>query len=200
MLTRDAENAVASLLADVQQKMDESDSSINVYTSPSKMPIVNQFALLFFSAFLSIIDEFKLTRNDIRVILKIIEMMQFGNLVKLSWTNIGESLGINRPNMVRHIKSLKGAQLLIEDEGGNVFLNPQIIAKGKFLPGKGDGDIERLLDLGAEALKGTSASPSIITPKMRKEMKEEAIKERELKQLREDMGLKPVAKGTKRKR
>ena len=199
MITRDAETAISELLVDVQQKMDESDGRINVYTAPSKMPIINEFALLFFSAFLSVIDEFKLTRNEIRLTLKIIEMMRFGNLVKLSWSSVGESLGINRPNMVKHVKALKEAQLLIEDDGGNIYLNPQIIAKGKFLPGKGDEDIERLLDLGAEALKGTSANPSIVTPKMRKEMKEEAIKERQLKQLREDMGLKPVRTTKKKK-
>ena len=196
MITQDAEKAISSLLFDVQQKMDETDGRINVFTSPSKTPIINEFALLFFSAFLSIIDEFNLTRNEIRLTLKIIEMMRFGNLVKLSWASVGESLGIKRNNMTRHIKSLKEAQILIEDESGNVFLNPQVIAKGKFLVGKGNEDIEKLLDLGAEALKGTSAKPSIVTPKMRREIKEQAMQEKKLEQLDKDMGLKVV----KRKR
>jgi len=88
------------------------------------------------SAFLSMIDECKLTRNEIRLTLKIIEMMRFGNLVKTSWASVGESLGIKRNNMTRHLKALKEAHILIEDDGGNVFLNPQIIAKGKILGGK----------------------------------------------------------------
>ena len=199
MITQDAEKAISSLLADVQQKIDESDGRINVYTSPSKMPIMNEFAILFCSAFLSTIDDYNLSRNEIRLTLKIIEMMRFGNLVKLSWTDVGKSLEIKRNNMPRHVKALKDAKLLVEDEGGNIYLNPQIIAKGKFLPAKGDKDIERLLDLGAEALEGTGIKPNIITPTIRKKMKEEAMEKKKLEQLREDMGLKPVGRGKKKK-
>ena len=198
MITCDAEKAFGSLIEDIQAKMDESNGRISVYTSPSKMPIVNQFALLFFSAFLSIIDEFKLSRNDIRVILKIIELMQFGNLVKLSWSSLGESLGITKNNMVRHIKTLKEASILIEDDG-NIFLNPQIIAKGKFLPSKADEDMVRLLDLGAEALKNTKAEPSILTPTIKKEMRERALEKKKINQIDEDMGLTPIRPEKKKK-
>jgi len=199
MRTREVEKAFTSMLDDIQQKMDETNSNINVITTPSKMPIVNQFVLMFFAAFLSLIDEFKLTRNDIRVILKILEIMQFGNLVRVSWTSLGKSIGITPTNMGRHVKTLKDSKLLIEDEDGNIYLNPQVIAKGKFLSSRQNADIDRLLDLGADALKGTSATPSILTPKMRKEMKEEAIQEKKLEQLREDMGLKSVRKGKKQR-
>ena len=88
------------------------------------------------SAFLSMIDECKLTRNEIRLALKLIQKVQSGCLIRISWASFGESLGIKRNNMPRHIKALKEAQILIEDDGGNVFLNPQIIAKGKILGGK----------------------------------------------------------------
>ena len=199
MRTREVEKAFTSMLDDIQQKMDETNSNINVITTPSKMPIMNQFVLMFFAAFLSLIDEFKLTRNDIRVILKILEIMQFGNLVRVSWTRLGKSIGITPTNMGRHVKTLKDSKLLIEDEDGNIYLNPQVIAKGKFLSSRQNADIDRLLDLGADALKGTSATPSILTPKMRKEMKEEAIQEKKLEQLREDMGLKSVRKGKKQR-
>ena len=47
-------------------------------------------------------------------------------------------------------------------------MNPQIIAKGKFLQ-KGDENLIHLLEKGAEALEGTNVKPSILTPKMQKE-------------------------------
>ena len=200
MKTSDAENAMSYLLEGVQEKLDESGGNLNIYTAPSKMPIVNQFALLFASAFLSLIEEFKLSRNDLRVLIKIIELMQFGNVIKLSWNTVGTSLGITSNNIVRHVKTLKDAKLILEDDDGSLFLNPQIIAKGKFLSSKGEGDMERLLDIGAEALKGTSAEPSIITPKIRKEKLAEEIEKRKLAQLDKDMGLKPIRGGGKRKK
>lgn len=154
----------------IQEQIDQGNTQISVFTSATKMPIINNYALLFHTAFLQTIDEYKLTLNDIRVMLKIIELMRFGNLVHISWTKIAKELKIMPKNMSRHINKLKKANLLLDDEG-NIFLNPQIIAKGKFLQ-KGDENLVNLLEKGATALEGTNIKPNIITPKMQKENKE----------------------------
>ena len=83
-------------------------------------------------------------------------------MVKSSWR-----LKYKRNNITRHVSKLKQAKLIIDDDG-NIFLNPQIIAKGKFLQ-KGDENLIHLLEKGAEALEGTNVKPSILTPKMQKE-------------------------------
>ena len=138
---------------------------------PARMPIVNNFALIFHNTFLFTIDDYNLSRNDIRVMLKIIDLMKFGNLVKLSWADVARSLGIPEKNIIRHIKKLRDAHLLIDDEGGNTYLNPQIIAKGKFLQKNGDETLIQLLDLGAKAMEDTAMSPNIITPNIRKKIR-----------------------------
>ena len=97
--------------------------------------------------------------------------MKFGNLVKLSWADVARSLGIPEKNIIRHIKKLRDAHLLIDDEGGNTYLNPQIIAKGKFLQKNGDETLIQLLDLGAKAMEDTAMSPNIITPNIRKKIR-----------------------------
>lgn len=151
----------------VQAEIDKGNAQISIFTGATKMPIVNNYALLFHTAFLQTIDDYKLSLNDVRVMLKIIEYMKFGNLVHMSWTKLGKDLGISSKNISRHITKLRNAKLILDDDG-NIYLNPQIVAKGKFLQ-KGDEDLEKLLDKGAEALEGTNIKPNIITPKMKKE-------------------------------
>lgn len=170
---RDSENALQTVAEGIQEHLDKGNKSINVFTAPARMPIINQFCLLFYQSFLDTIDEYQLKLNDIRVILKILEKMQFGNLVKLSWSDIARSLKMNPTNINRHIKKLKDAALLIEDEGGNTYLNPQIIAKGKFLQNNEDAKIIELLNLGADALDGTNIKPSIMTDKIKNKQYEQ---------------------------
>ena len=163
-----------SILQDVANSIDEhleESKSVNVFSMPARMPIVNNFALIFHNTFLFTIDDYNLSRNDIRVMLKIIDLMKFGNLVKLSWADVARSLGIPEKNIIRHIKKLRDAHLLIDDEGGNTYLNPQIIAKGKFLQKNGDETLIQLLDLGAKAMEDTAMSPNIITPNIRKKIR-----------------------------
>ena len=148
----------------IQEQMNKGNTRISVFAGATKMPIINNYALLFHTAFLQTIDEYNLALNDVRVMLKIIELMKFGNLVHISWTKIAKDLKIMPKNMSRHINKLKQAKLLLSEDG-NIFLNPQIIAKGKFLQ-KGDDDTIKLLEKGAEALEGTNIKPNILTPKM----------------------------------
>lgn len=165
---KQGENVVQEIVDGLQQTMNEGEKSVNVYVAPNKMPIVNQFALMFNTAFLQTIDDYKLTLNDVRVLLKIVELMRFGNLVRISWNQVAKQLNMASSNVSRHVKNLKKALLLIEDaKDGNMYLNPHIIAKGKFLD-RGDEDTIHVLNLGAEALEGTSVKPSIITNQIRK--------------------------------
>lgn len=174
MSTKNSMAAFEEIAEDIQQKLEDGNKQVNVFTAPARMPIVNQFALIFHNNLLLTLDEYKLTLNDLRVILKIIDLMKFGNLVKLSWSDVARSLGINPQNMNRHINKLRKAHLLIDDEGGNTYLNPQIIAKGKFIQGKQDQQLIEVLNLGADAIEGSGRTPSIITERIRRKQKEKA--------------------------
>lgn len=172
---KDSTSALEAIADSLQETMKNGNKQVNVFTAPARMPIVNQFALIFHNNFLLTIDDYNLRLNDIRVMLKIIDLMKFGNLVKLSWSDVARSLRIDPTNMGRHIKKLKQAKLLIEDEGGNTYLNPQIIAKGKFIQEKEDQQLIKILNIGAEALEGTNIKPSIITKKIKNKEKQSEI-------------------------
>ena len=174
-MKKNAADVLASTADLMQEKMDETNAQVNVFVSKSKMPIVNQFVLLFYQSFLFTIDEYNLSRNEIRTVLKILEYTQFGNLIQLSFTKIGQDLNINRANISRIFKKLKEAGLLVDD-GGNLFLNPQVIAKGSFLK-RDELDTERLLEKGAELMKQTiGLAPNILTDSLRKKEREKKHK------------------------
>ena len=168
-----AENFLEQITETLQEKIDEKNAQINVFTAKAKMPVVNQFVLLFYQSFLHTIDEYNLSRNEIRCLLKILEYTQFGNLIQLSFAKVGKDLNINRANISRIIKKLKEAKLLMDDDG-NMFLNPQIIAKGNFLK-KDDEESEKLLNLGAEL---SCSAPNIMTKFLKAKSKKKEVKNR----------------------
>ena len=164
-----AKDILTEVASSIDQHLQE-NNDVNVFSMPARMPIVNNFVLLFYNSFLQTIDDYGLTLNDLRVLLKVIDMMKFGNLVRLSWSEVGRSIGISPYNMSRHITKLKKAKLFVDDTSGNTYLNPQIISKGKFLK-KGDNEeLVKILDLGADALKDTNVDPNIITPRIKQGM------------------------------
>lgn len=172
---KDSATILGNIAEGLQDTIEKTGTTqVNVFSSPARMPIVNNYVLLFYQALLQTIDDYNLTLNDLRVILKILEMMQFGNVVKLSWSDVGNRLNIRRQNMAKHIKKLKDAAILIDDEGGNTYLNPHIIAKGKFLQDKNDKSLVDILNLGAQALEGTNVSPNILTEKIKRKQREKA--------------------------
>lgn len=162
---QESEKFLTELVDILDTTLKKGNKSVNIFASASKMQIVNNYVLLFFDSFLQTIDDYNLSKNDIRVMLRIMKMMSFGNLIRISWSDVAKSLNIAPNNMPRHLKKLKEAGLIIEDSN-NMYLNPQIIAKGKFLHKKDDlnNELERLLNLGASILETTNREASILTP------------------------------------
>lgn len=168
-MSNDNTSPSKDILSNIAESIDghlKQGKDVNVFSMPARMPIVNNFVLLFYNSFLQTIDDYHLTLNDVRVLLKIIELMKFGNLVKLTWSDVAKQLGIPRNNIARHVKKLHSARLLMSDAGGNTYLNPQIIAKGKFLQKEND-ELIKLLDWGADELNAIGIEPNVLTPKLK---------------------------------
>lgn len=157
----DIENSISELLLQLQKNIDSKNARLFLSTGKIKMQILNEFAFLFCSSFLQTIDDYNLSRNDIRIVLKIIEYMQFGNLLKLAYSSIAKDLNIDKGNVSKSIKKLKVCKLII-DIDGSLYLNPHIILKGK-LNSFNEDDI-KIINKSADALKGTKLKPSISTP------------------------------------
>lgn len=160
----DAASGITEQLAD--------GSSVNVIVAKDKYQcdILNPFAMIFCGSFLNLINNYDLTKNDIKTVLQIIYYARFGNLIQMSYAKLAKDLGINRQNLSRTMKKLRESGIIIEDDG-NMFLNPQIISKGSFAEIEKNKDLE-LIEKGAEALANTlGVGPNVITKSMKDKAK-----------------------------
>lgn len=164
---KSSSEALDDILNNIQTNMNEKNSDLNLFIGKERMEICNDFVILFYNSLLNIIEEFNLSKTDIKAILKILEYMQYGNLVKMSFAQLARDINIDPTNISRVIKKLKQSQLLIE-KNNNMYLNPHIIAKGRFK--RKDDDAKELLEYSAELLDGTSIKPSILTQKIKDKM------------------------------
>lgn len=162
-MSKNIGSSLLNVAENIQNHMNTTNSQVFVYVGKKKMQIVNEFAIMFGTAFLQCIDDYNLTRNDIRIMLKIIEYMKFGNLIKFSYSSLAKDLKIDKSNVSKTIKKLKENKLIITDNN-NDYLNPHVIAKGNFT----DEVSEHLLNKAAEELEGSNISPNILTEQLRK--------------------------------
>lgn len=162
-----ANDTLIDVAEKLQEQMDQKGARSNVILSKNRMQTFNEYAFLFATNFNSIIDSYDLNRSEIRVVLKLIEYMYFGNLLSFSNAKLSKDLNIDPSNVSKILKRLKKTELIIEDEG-NMFFNPHIACKGVL----DERDLQQcqLLDYSAIILEkyNNNATPSIGTPNIRK--------------------------------
>lgn len=163
---KSAESASNEIFGAINDQMTDKNSDINVNISHSRMDICNEYVLLFYANFKNIIREYKLTKNDILVVLQMLEYMQYGNLLRISYRKLANDVGIDPKNINKTIKRLKDSDLLIEEDE-NTYLNPHVIAKGRFK--SKDEKSSKLLEYSA-SLQNENISPSILTPRLKKQI------------------------------
>lgn len=168
---KSAESASSEIFNAINNQMTDKNSDINVGIWQSRMDICNEYVLLFFANFKNIIREYNLTKTDILVVMQMLEYMQYGNLLRISYTKLAKDVGIDPKNIHKTIKRLKSSNLLIEDEE-NTYLNPHVIAKGKFK--SKDEKSARLLEYAAK-IQNENIDPSILTPKLKKQIELEKM-------------------------
>ena len=167
----DAQQMLTDVAQNLQDQMDQKGARPNVFISKSRMQTFNEYAFLFATNLNLIIDRYDLTKRDIRVILKLIEYMYFGNLLSFSNTKLAADLKIDPSNLSKILKKLKKTELIVEDEG-NLYFNPHIACKG-FL-NENEAKDRQIIDYSAIVLDSydSPATPSIGTPNIRKHYKE----------------------------
>lgn len=161
-------NEILNLVAEnLQSTLDENNASANIFISKKKMHIINPYVLLFISNFSKIIDNYNLTKNEIRVVLKILELMQFGNLINITWTEVAKELNIEKSNFFKILRRLKNTELIVRINE-HTFFNPHIACKG--ILKECDENSEQLLNISADVLTkdfDNEFTPSITTKKIR---------------------------------
>ncbi|MDJ4921044.1 DNA-binding protein [Salmonella enterica] len=74
--------------------------------------------------------ELDITKNELKVIAKILKKMEFGNLFHISQAALCRDLGIGKSNMSLIFKKLKTKGIII-DKDGDLFMNSNIFLKGQ---------------------------------------------------------------------
>lgn len=174
---RNAEMAQEGIIENLQNLMNEKNSDVVVISQKGKMEITNNFVLCFYNSLKVLINQFNLSKTDIMAILQILEYMQYGNLVRMSYAKLARDIGIDERNISRVIRKLKAAKLLIvKDE--NLYLNPHIIAKGNF---KRKEEIHNdVLNICADEIfklqdEGIDIEPSIMTNEIKSKIKSRKV-------------------------
>lgn len=170
----DANATLADVAQNLQDTMDKSRSGANVFVSENKMQTINEYALLFATNLDLIIEKYDLNKSEIRVVLKLIQYMYFGNLLAFSNNKLAKDLNTDKGYISRILKKLKKTELIVETDG-NLYFNPHIACKGG-LDERVPED-RRLIDYSAIVLEEyqSPATPSIATNNIRKKKNKEAI-------------------------
>ncbi|EJJ4074131.1 DNA-binding protein [Salmonella enterica] len=74
--------------------------------------------------------ELDITKSELKVIAKILNKMEFGNLFHISQAALCRDLGIGKSNMSLIFKKLKTKGIII-DRDGDLFMNSNIFLKGQ---------------------------------------------------------------------
>lgn len=110
------------------------DSTLCIYNQPGKH-LKREHLRLFSEEILAIANDRDLNFTDCRVLLAIIGLMKFDNVLNLSQQKLGETIGIERPNVAKSLKKLeeKGYLLRLGTEGRRIvyMFNPDVAFKAR---------------------------------------------------------------------
>lgn len=174
---------VGNLLQSIDKKLSEDDAELNVILTNNLRYIPrNEFSILFADALFvytePALKEKKMSMTDLRVILRIVHYTKYGNLVQISRQTLMEDCGLKPAHLSRSLKKLHELGLLLT-VNRNMYLNPQVIAKGSlrsFAEAKKiEGFEQNLIEMGAKQLEKFNIEPNIETQKM-KEKRQKIIR------------------------
>lgn len=160
-------NKLIDLNLDISEKLDKG-AEVSIITADTiRYRPTSEFVFLFAESLFRAIDEYDLNATDIKVILRIIGYAQYGNLIMMSRKSLAKDVGIDNSRLGKILKKLHASGVLLtEDE--HMYLNPQVIAKGKLRKFADGQEYENIIERGAEVLQEKlSISPNIETKKMK---------------------------------
>lgn len=115
-------------------KTQSGDGDVEVKVSKQRKIIkANDFCMVFYQNIGKLLSDgtLQITRNDMRVLFKLLEYTKLGNLLSYSQTQIATELGMTRQSVNRSMGNLKKKDVILETERGT-FFNPLIICKGGY--------------------------------------------------------------------
>ena len=103
-----------------------------------KQPKIQQEFVIAFTENLRVLADLGLSSRQIKVMVYMLDAMEFGNLLMLNQKKMAEDLKIDSGNLSRDLKSLRSKSVLVE-KNGHTYINSNLFAKGI----KGGMDQER---------------------------------------------------------
>lgn len=176
-LSYKTEKNLETLTREVSETIEKGGELVTILARQQKGKPLNAFVLLFADSLFSAIinKKFKLGLREIKVILRIIHYAQYGNLIEFPRKKIMEETELSSVSFSKALRKLHDSGILLTIDGG-MYLNPQIIAKGKLHDYETNEEFERIAEFGAKALgENLNQDPNIKTKRMRKKEQEKEI-------------------------
>lgn len=121
---------------------------VNVSTEKRNLKPLNPFVIVFLNNLREIIKQYGLNASELVLLTLVLEKMEYGNLVAINQAKLAEELEISRQAVNKIFKKFKQNGLFITAEDGSLYVNSQIIVKGKLAEHK---ELEEIYQLALEA-------------------------------------------------
>lgn len=108
---------------------DQANYQLNLIKSKIKVKPNEGFVMMFSKNLLNGMVENGLGITDIKVLLKVCDYVNFGNVINLTHQTIADDLEINRPQVSKSFNKLEKAGVFFKNKS-SLFLNPNYIVKG----------------------------------------------------------------------
>lgn len=109
--------------------------NVNISKQKRKVKPLTPFVILFYHNLDYILENHPLSPFEMRVLLKLIEAMQYGNQITINQKTIVEKLKSNKQQVSRAFKNLKLTGIFFE-KNGSLYMNYNVISKGELLSAK----------------------------------------------------------------
>lgn len=127
------ENKINRAIQHVANHSDEKDLTIKVNVSKEKRHLrpLNPFVIIFLNNLREIIKQYGLNTSELVLLTLVLEKMEYGNLVAINQSKLAEELEISRQAVNKIFKKFKQNGLFITGNDGSLYVNSQVIVKGK---------------------------------------------------------------------
>lgn len=123
-------NPTTAGLLRVAQELEKRQDVIAVYKRMTQNEYLQEFACIFFDNMSYVMEIYRLTQTEMRVLFALGKYLQFGNRIKIKQRYLANELKISPTNISTAIKRLKTTDIILEKEG-ELYFNPYLFAKGK---------------------------------------------------------------------
>lgn len=129
-LDKDLEKSANDFIRIVNAAASIDEKDVMVHVGGRKEAVLSPFVMVFHDKLSELLLADRLAMIDIKVLMGICKILQFGNLVSLSQQGLADSLGVHRVSVSKSLKKMTDLGIVVDTKLGR-FINPAIIVKGK---------------------------------------------------------------------